>query len=259
MVERTMYQRLILFSVALLAVFFGGCGYNDFGELQLPDNEDIQRNMEISTLRDWHRRDGVQYINDDFVIAGWVTAEDKSDNFHRTFMLQDFTGAIEIRAGIYDLNTVFPRDRLITIKTKNLALSMYNGVLQLGRPPLGNDRQVDYIVSHYVRGTYFWPQDDYRTMRPRNRSSVDGLTDDLCGRLVRIDDIQYVDTEHVTWAGMRIFVDACGHEIAVNTSTYADFADDNVPLTKVALTGILSKNSTRYILKLRDINDVEIR
>lgn len=37
--------------------------------------------------------------------------------------------------------------------------------------------------------------------------------------------------------------------------TYADFAEEEVPIGAVALTGILQLDGKEYILKLRDEND----
>ncbi len=254
MAERTMYQRFTLFSLLLPAIM-GGCGYDRFDDLKLSDNQYIDANIGIGTLRTWHGDDGrIKHVYDDFVIAGWVTAEDKSDNFYRSFVIEDLTGAIEVRAGFYDLHTAFVRDRQVMVRLKNLDVDIYNGVLRLGRMRYD---ELDYVAVRYIPGEYFLPQSSSREVSPRE-FTVEGLSDGICGRLVRITALRSIDTEPVTWAGERIFRDGNGNEIVVSTSGYADFADKKIPHGELALTGILTRNSSRYTLKIRDINDVKI-
>lgn len=253
MAERTIYQRLTLFSVVVMALA-GGCGYNHFDDLQLPDNQSAYGNIGIRTLQTWHGGGNeVKRVYDDYVIIGCVTANDRSENFYRTFMLQELGAAIEIRAGIYDLHPIVQRGRVVAINTKNLAIDTYSGVLRLGSYDNG---RVGYIAARYVPGEYFMPQDKRCVVEPR-KLTIDELTDKMCGQLVRIEGLKVVDTEPVTWEGDRVFSDGGGRLISVDTSPYADFAGDKIPQKRLALTGVLIKKSMHYGIKLRDLNDVE--
>ncbi len=97
-----MCQRLTAFSL-LIAALLSGCGYNDLDRLPHAANQRVTANLSIGQLHEWYDGEGVRLVGDDFVIGGHVTADDKSDNFYRSFVIQDATGAIEVRAG----NTVF--------------------------------------------------------------------------------------------------------------------------------------------------------
>ena len=62
--------------------------------------------------------------------------------------------------------------------------------------------------------------------------------------------------------GYRIFADDGDNTVCIVTSGYADFASKEIPAGHVAITGILSQGKTNtgrtmYLLKMRDINDVE--
>lgn len=255
MAERTIYQRFIHFSL-LLSVVLGGCGYDRFDDLQPADNQYIEANIDIGTLRTWYgSSDEIKHVYDDFIIAGWVTAEDKSDNFYRSFIIEDRTGAIEIRAGFYDLHTVFVRGRQVMIKIKNLDVDTYNGVLQLGRTRYD---MLDYIAVRYIPGEFFLPQKNYREMLPRELA-ISELTDEICGLLVRLSGLQSVDIEPVVWSGERIFQDGDGNDISVVTSPYANFANETIPFEELEITAILTKNANRYVLKIRDLNDIKIQ
>ena len=61
-----------------------------------------------------------------------------------------------------------------------------------------------------------------------------------------------------TWAGYKRFTDDTGAAVYTYVRSYARFADDEVPVGRCTLTGILQYDATgegRYILKLRDEND----
>ncbi|MCD8072935.1 MAG: DUF5689 domain-containing protein [Alistipes sp.] len=62
----------------------------------------------------------------------------------------------------------------------------------------------------------------------------------------------------VPQSAYRTFRDRYGNEISVYTSGYANFAGSAIPPGRLRLTGILSYNSSGYILTLRDLNDVQI-
>ena len=247
-----MHQRFTLFSV-FMAALFCGCGYDRFGDMQHADNQGVDANIGIKQLHLWYDgSDKIRHVYDDFVISGYVTAEDKSDNFYRTFIIQEQGSAIEIKAGIYDLHTVFPRGSRVSISIKNLDIWLYNGVLQLGCERNG---EFDYIAVRYIQGEYFWPLDDRQEVSPC-KVLITELTEDMCGNLVSIDGLQIVDPGQTTWVGERTFRDSNDNEIVVETSSYASFGTEKIPDGKLRITGILIKKPTRYVLKIRDLNDV---
>ena len=255
--------KLILLPILLLC---GGCGYNDFGELKVPEYETITPNATIESVTA-HYNGTPLNINDDIIVAGSITANDQSDNFYRTFVIQDATAAVEVRAGIFDLHNIFPIGRRVAIMARGLVLDSYNGVPQLALKSA--DGLPGYISNRYYPGSYFRPQEQYEDVRPKVVGLAE-VTERQCGMLVRIDGLTLLPGEqegkYTTWAdgedtGYRVFRDGMGAEITVMTSGFADFADWEVPRGRVALVGILMKgNSDKargvWMLKLRDVNDV---
>ncbi|MDL2320252.1 DUF5689 domain-containing protein [Alistipes sp. OttesenSCG-928-B03] len=259
--EMAMAKNIMLFVAVLLA----SCGYNRF-DVEPPDaGEYLAANADIGTLRALY--DGATItVDEEVIIAGVVTANDRSGNFYRSFIIEDATGAVEVRAGMFSLHRTFRRGQRVAVKLQGLAVGVYNGVVQVGRRSMESGSQTEYIASRYVAGTVFWPQRDGRDLRPVE-VSVAGLTDAMCGRLVRISGLCLIADEAVAWAEggttYRHFEDSKGGEIAVQTSTYADFADKTVPAGEVALTGILMRGNidrgNRFFIKLRDVDDIEIQ
>lgn len=253
-------------ALLLLAVLCGGCGYNDFGDLKTPEYEVVAPNATIGFIASQYRGEP-QNIDDDIIIAGNVTANDRGNNFYRTFMIQDGTGAVEVRAGMFDLHNIFPLGRRVAIKARGLVLDNYNGVPQLARKSV--DGLPGYISNRYYPGSYFWPQDGYGDVAPTMIGLAE-LTDGMCGMLVRIDGLTFMPGEqegqYITWAeagktSYRMFRDSEGAEITVTTSGFADFADRPVPRASVSFTGILMKGNTNsargvWMIKLRNGEDV---
>lgn len=248
----------------LVFAFFWSCGYNDFDDIILPKYEYVAANADIATIAALYRGRPL-VVDKDIILAGSVTANDAGNNFYRTFIIQDPTGAIEVKAGMFSLHNIFYRGRNVAIKTKGLTISAYNGVIQIGMASAENPSQVDYIANRYTPGGYFWPQEFTEHIEPM-QLSVDQMYEEFCGRVVRVSDLSAVTEEAgLCWADKnfntyRFFEDDAGRRIAVLTSSYADFAAEKVPAGKLDLTGILMYGQTgkgnMFFLKLRDLDDV---
>lgn len=257
MAEHTIYQRLIAFSMTI-SMLLSGC-YNRFDELQFPENKVVNRTLDIETLQRWHNSDEVVRVSDDIIIMGRVTANDSGDNFYRTFFIQDDSGAVEIRAGIYDLHTIFTRGRNVSIRLKNLAVGRYNGVLQVGKMPVDGGRSVDYITSRYVPDECFAAGNIDAEIEPLELN-IEQLSDEYCGRLIKISNLQLIDNEGVVWLGEHVFCENDNSELTVTVQTgeYANFADEIIPNAEISIAGILSRHSESYMLKMRDLNDCKL-
>lgn len=183
-----------------LAFALCGCNYNDFGELKTPEYEVVLPNTTIGFVTSQYKGKALN-INDDIIISGHVTANDASNNFYRTFVIQDATGAVEVKAGMFDLHNIFPEGRRVAMRLRGLVLDSYNGVPQLGlKSP---DGLAGYIANRYYPGSYFCPQDEYGHVTPA-AVDIGELTESKCGLLVRIDGLTFVPGElegqYITWA-----------------------------------------------------------
>ena len=263
---RRVRSYLILFLILL-----GGCGYDKLEiDPGLDDGESSLSNVLLADLRSYYRG-GPTQLNRDIVVAGYVTATDRSGNFYRTFLIEDESGAVEIMAGFYDLHNIYHRDQRIVVRAKGLTLGCERGVLQLGLAAReGSSYQTDYfghrlVMERYVYRDSVFCESDPRVIR------VSELSEDLCGCLLRIERL-VADESGERWGGgyssegmpltgYRCFRDSAGDSIYVETSGYANFADRLVPEGTLSLTGILLRGSREgkvcYMLKLRDEGDVE--
>ena len=228
-------RRLALLCVALLAA---GCYDSRFGER----GDDATPEPVTATIRQLREKfAGTTFpVTGDIVVSGRVTTSDYDENFYRTFCIEEDGAGIEVMAGIDHLHNDFPEGCHVTLRLRGLALGESHGVLQAGRiPAAGSGFATDYIGSKAAPGE---------------------LTPERCGTLVRIGALGYTpeDLTPGTWAGYKRFTDDTGAAVYTYVRSYARFADDEVPVGRCTLTGILQYDATgegRYILKLRDEND----
>lgn len=207
----------------------------------------------IAALRERYAGETFE-VTGDIVVEGVVTSDDTRGNFYRSLCIEEQGAAIEIMTGTDHLHNDYPRGCRVVLRLRQLAVGESRGVLQAGRMPApGSGYATDYIGSQAALdrilarcgGEVKEPEPTLRT--------IGGLEPRMCGTLVRIEGLRY-EPEELTpsqWAGYKRFTDAEGREIR----TYADFAEGEVPVGAVALTGILQLDGKEYILKLRDEND----
>ena len=104
-------------AAALLAA---GCGYDDFGEPHPADETAPLPNMSVATLRERCAVGPVAFSGSGVVLSGYVTTSDRADNFYRTLMLEDNSGAVEVCAGLYDLHNDYPVGCRLTLSADGL-------------------------------------------------------------------------------------------------------------------------------------------
>lgn len=254
-----------------VVLFVGvSCSYNHF-EAPEPDPVVLPvPNVSLGTLRSMYPGYPVE-IDTEIVVSGSVTTSDQASNFYRSFILEDESGAVEIRAGLYDLYHTYPLGRQVVVKAEGLTLGMESGVLQLG---LASDRYpTGYMEHRVVVERYVFRGEALERVHPK-WLDPGNLSDEWCGRLVRIDDLRLAEAADTTWAlpaeqtvtGVPKsvylkFKNGAQDSIYVFTSGYADFADERVPRGRLSLTGILMRGEVQgrevYQLKMRDLNDVQ--
>ena len=249
-------RRLALLCVALLAA---GCYDSRFGER----GDDATPEPVTATIRQLREKfAGTTFpVTGDIVVSGRVTTSDYDENFYRTCCIEEDGAGIEVMAGIDHLHNDFPEGCQVTLRLRGLALGESHGVLQAGRmPAAGSGFAADYIGSKAALDAAVTRNGEALKPIAPTLLSPGELTPERCGTLVRIGALSYTpeDLTPGTWAGYKRFTDDVGAAVYTYVRSYARFADDEVPVGRCTLTGILQYDATgegRYILKLRDEND----
>lgn len=246
------------------------CGYDDYDISGITHDENIVPTLRIAELHAKYH-DTSLLVNEDIVVAGYVSATDASGNFYRTFMIEDNGYALEIKGGLYDMNAYFGMGRYVAVKLRDLYLGRYYGVLQVGVKPSSSNYETDYFPSKIILDQYVYRGDMMKTVQPQELTLTQ-ITDQTCGSLVRIEGLTLVRDEEMqdnaAWCedtySYRIFKDADGNSIAVYTYPTADYAQDTIPDAQISITGILQYGKTgttiaseMYILKPRNHEDIQ--
>jgi hypothetical protein len=234
------------------------------------DDSGALASVAIGDLHEYYRGQAEGVIADDIVIAGRVVSSTVAGNFYNTFFIDDGTGAVEIMAGMYDLDASYRPGQRVAVRARGLAVGWRDGAMQLGLPPgPGSYFPTEYFRHRAVIGRYVTPERDVAAVAPIE-TSLSELSTVMCGRLVRISGLT-VDalSEAETWAvarprpvtGYVKFRAAPTDSVTVVTSGYARFATMPLPHETVTLTGLLfygrgGASKDHYLLKLRDETDI---
>ena len=262
-------RRYIRNTVAILiAVVAMGC--RDYAEPNTTENVPPSTNISIGELRNLVG-DKAKHIEQELVIGGYVTSSDEAGNFYRTFTIEDYTGGVEIMAGLYDLHNLYPIGHYVIVKLQGCTVAPHYGVLQIGLAAKSyNNYPTDYFTSRPVIDKHIACYDVVRHVAPAPQT-IPALERSSCGKLVTIRDLTLSTALHAEgwqvnedgkWTGYNFFQDNAGNQIAVYTSEYANYAEHEVPNYAVTLTGILQYGTADgeeyYMIKMRDEGDCQI-
>ncbi len=250
--------------IGMLALCGLSCGCHEHFDTPDTSGEIPAANITIASLRSFYRGETVP-IREELVIGGRVVSSDEAGNFYRTLVLDDGTGGVELRIAEYNLYTIYAPGSYLTASLQGCALGERNSVLQIGMPPDAySPYPTDYISSRVLLERMLHRADERPEIMPAVVCTLPQLNTALCGRLIRIDALRLrPDADRTVpqpWEGYRLFEDAAGGTIAVYTSAYARFSEQETPQETCSLTGILEYGTAggygkQFILQMRDEND----
>lgn len=256
--------------IALWTLAAVSCNYNDTDDYSINDFDyGDTANITISQMKSFYEYGGVTTFTRDYTIEGIVTANDRSGNFYKAFTIEDDTGAVEIKAGLYDLYPMFPEGRKLYVKLKGMTLGAYDGMYQLGlKADKSSGYEVEYLTTFQMLDKYVKRTNTVEEIVPR-KMRAESLNDADVGRLVVIKGLSLENGGIQTWAVAKEdsynglpgdkdipATDESESVIHVYTSGYADFALKTIPAGTVSITGIIMKRGSSFRIKMRDINDV---
>lgn len=262
------FSSVVMIFAALATLTITSCKKDKFDEPPHTTTDPNIANATIAQVRALFSSGNPITITDDLIISGVVTADDKSGNFYKQFVIQDSTGAIPILVNKSGLYTDYPVGRKVYIKCKDLVLGQYGKNLQLGGyvDYTGSQPAVGDIASaladkYIVKGPMVAP------ITPRKISSFSelNLTSDQ-SILVQLDPVSFqASSAGVPYADIvngqslsRNITDCDGNTLAVRTSNFSTFASTNTPAAsdKVTIIGVYSVFNTTKQLAIRDIAEV---
>lgn len=227
----------------------------------------ISSNTSIAELKRLHLLNNFEKIMDDLVIEGIVIANDQTDNFYKSIVVQDSTGGITIRLDGYSLFNVYPVGRKIFVRLKGLWMGDYAGMIQLGA---GVDRsdplspQLSSIPQPlFDRVLIKGPMQ--QKLVPK-KLAISELADSLQSTLITLINVEFASSDTGKPYADAINKQAVSHTmrtcgigtVYVRTGGFARFASALTARGNGEITGVYSIFRTQKQLLLRDTNDVKL-
>lgn len=227
----------------------------------------ISSNTSIAALKKMHLLNNFEKIMDDLIIEGIVIANDQTDNFYKTIVIQDSTGGITIRLDGYALFNVYPVGRKIFVKLNGLWMGDYGGVIQLGAGVDRSDPLTPQLSSIpqplfervLVKGPLHQPV-------LSKKVTISDLHDSLQSSLITLMNVEFAGSDTgkpyadaVNKQAISHTLRTCGiGTVYVRTGGFARFATALTARGHGEITGVYSIFRTQKQILLRDTNDVKL-
>lgn len=227
----------------------------------------INSNISIAALKRLHLLNNFEKILDDLMIEGIVIADDRTDNFYKSVVIQDSTGGITVRMDGYALFNVYPIGRKLFVRLKGLWMGDYAGMIQLGA---GVDRsdplspQLSSIPQPlFDRVLMKGPLQQILIPKKVTMSELD---DSLQSTLITLTNVEFASSDTGKPYADAINKQAVSHSLRtcgigtvyVRSGGYARFATALTARGNGEITGVYSIFRTQKQLLLRDTNDVRL-
>lgn len=266
----TLFKKTVGLLVLAVTLVTTSCRKDDF-DTPLPGgaDPDLVANLTIADLKGRFDTLKFETITDDWIIAGVVTADDRSGNFYKTVILQDSTAGIAVRIDVSDYYTKYPIGRRVFIKLKGLVMGDYNDLIQLGgfvdnsNPTFPSVEPIPFaqVSEHLFPGQYNIPITPEDVTIAQLTSSTTSLFD-YQNRLIRISNVEFASADtsknyaDAQSSANRTIFDCNGDELILRSSNYATFAGSGLPNCNGSITGIFSVYGNDAQMYIRDTFDV---
>ncbi len=259
------FFQIILFSIISIFTIlsFESCVKRDFDEPPyIDETTNLVATTTIAELKQLFVGSPIQ-ITSDLIIAGIVVADDRSGNYFKSIIIQDATAGIDIQIDKVALYDDYPVGREIFIKVKDLWLASNNGSIQLGAAIDGSNRA--QRIPDNLRSKFLFRGKKDQPVIPLN-IRINELNDSHIHRLVKIDDIQFVNADvgktlanAIAQTSVNLNLEDCNsNSILLRSSGFANFASVPAPAGKGSITAIYSVFGNDKQLFIRDTSDLKL-
>jgi hypothetical protein len=216
-----------------------------------------------------------QYVADE-VIEAYVTSSDLAGNFYKSISFQTLDGSkgFSVPVDVTSTFTNFEPGRKVLIKMKDL----YTDSPTTG--PIGMRIGGLYVNSTGIASVGRLTENDYKKVLNRSCTVISedvlvkpvtitqAKTDAMLNILVELDGVQFSDDAITTTyydssldlggATNHLLTDANGNSIIFRTSSFANFAHNNVPSGRGKIRGVMTKYGTDYQFVARSESDIRL-
>lgn len=253
-------KRRLIYIIALLTTILGGC-YDSHNEASSStfygaDNCDI---AELQALA----QNGCYEVSRDLICLCRVTSSDSEGNFYRSLVVEDMSGGMEVRLGIYNSFSQYPIGLVVEFHLKGCAVMFDNGVLQVGLPPQEFDALPRELESQILLDKHLVRSEIIEVIEPC-KCDIASLEGSACGRFIIIEQLQHapLEGEEELLEDYSRFVDDNGNVVFLYVSPHADFAAKGMATSTASIQGILYYENVgkelgkQFVIKPRFADDI---
>lgn len=258
MKKKNKISKMLMLLVAISAVMFS-CVEDDYDKPDIPQIP-IGEVYTIQQVKDFYNNNGGDYtFSEDASVYGTVTMDEETDNSYKTPFIQDHTGGIAVF--LNSSGSLYIGDS-IRVYLKDLKIMKYNGLFQINDITGSNGVDVDANIIKQGYNNKRVPEEATLAQIIENSESKAYYQ----GRLVKLSDVQFVDTdtsktyywEDDQYAENKYIQDTLDNTMIVRTSSYATFADAEIPNGSGSIIAIVSQYNEDMQLIIRRSSEVEM-
>lgn len=257
----------ISYLLSFLVLGFTSCLHKDFDEPPIGGGDDMlpEVNATISELKQLYEAGELTKILSEVNVKGEVIANDRSGNYFKTIVIQDHTGGIDVKVNSVGLFAEFPIGQEIVIKCKDLYISDFNNLLQLGSVYDDNGTLRLGGVEEALINQHIFKGENIVTPSVKLKG-INDLTEEDISTLIKLDGVQFTDEDKgQTYADAsrrfslnRAIEDCDDNSIILRSSGYADFASELTPTGNGSITAVYSVYQNTSQLWIRDVDDLSM-
>lgn len=258
------------------SLFITSCVHDDkYNEPNLADyqcrNADYYTNPQNGfvkwTLHDLKLKSQGVAFTDNAYIEGYVSSTDETGNIYKTIYIQDApvnpTEGLTISVDAVSTYTKYPQGSKIYIELKDLSISTYGGVVQLGMTTSAGTRIPEKQLPNHI----FRDCNIRETIVPKVMTSAQMISanDQYIGCLIQMNNAEF--DQKVLCMNYAPNGSTVDRAIKDNTSTtarvvrnsgYASFANQILPAGNGKFVGIYSKYNSTYQMYINKVTDLDM-
>ena len=265
MIQHSVFQKKLMCSLLIVFQFYSCEKLYDAPPSALETA--FSADFTIKELRAKHVMGKFEQINEARTIVAVVVADDASDNFYKSLVIQDSTGGITIRMDGIKLSSNYPIGRKLAINLKGLWLGDYGKLIQLGAGVDDTDPANPNLLS--IPQTLFDQIIRKGEILPSiaaQKISINQLNNNYQSMLIQLDSVEFIPldsaksfADYTNKLSINRTLKSCSNSnILLRTSGYASFANAKTPVGNGSVIGIYSVFGTTKQLLIRDLSDLQL-
>ena len=198
-------------------------------------------------------------ISDDIAIEGYVVANDLFGEYHKSIVICDHSGGIEIAIDLRQTAPKFPISARVVVYCSGLTIGDYGGQLTLGAIPEGK-YTVDRILEKDLERYILIDKTSPKAIEP-TEVAINDINTTHIGNYIRLSDVTFASQADLTWCDKdpitgdyitteRTIYDREKNSFTVRCIAECHYNNEKLPSGYGTLCGIVEYFNGKYSLRV---------